>query len=498
MKTKNKFKKKEFGDFQTPYELTNKISQLLKNIDINPQSIIEPTCGKGNFILSAINTFDNLQSCIVVEINSAHIQELSNNLTHNKKSSLVNLINDSFFCVNWNQILKEIPKPFLILGNPPWVTNSELGNLHSNNLPKKSNFQGYRGLDALTGKSNFDISESMILQHLQWLNKYPGTIAMLCKTSVARKILTYAWKNNYYIDDSKIYQIDTAKYFNASVNACLLIIRSSRSKSKKQCWYYHNLDTNEQSKVFSYQDSQLIANTTLYQKTKNLQGQDSFYTWRSGVKHDRAKVMELVKEGNVYINGYQQKLHLEDTLIYPLLKSSDISKGNTKACRKYILLTQRYIGQDTQYIKNTAPQTWNYLQENKHLFDKRASLIYRNRPQFSIFGVGEYTFAPWKVAISGLSKKLNFEAIGYINNKPVILDDTVYFLSCKTREEAIFLSEILKSSIVCDFFESMIFWDNKRPITIELLKKLNLRKLSQAMNREHQYNLYANLHKTNY
>ncbi|MDJ0743588.1 MAG: hypothetical protein QNJ32_09510 [Xenococcaceae cyanobacterium MO_167.B27] len=34
----------------------------------------------------------------------------------------------------------------------------------------------------------------------------------------------------------------------------------------------------------------------------------------------------------------------------------------------------------------------------------------------------------------------------------------------------------------------MIFWDNKRPITIELLKKLNLRKLSQVMKREAQYN----------
>ncbi|MDJ0743590.1 MAG: N-6 DNA methylase [Xenococcaceae cyanobacterium MO_167.B27] len=119
MRQKNQYKKQEFGDFQTPYELTQKISRLLKNLDINPQSIIEPTCGKGNFILSALNTFDELQSCIGVEINSAHLQELSNNLTHHQKSSIVNLINDSFFELDWNQILEAIPKPFLILGNPP-------------------------------------------------------------------------------------------------------------------------------------------------------------------------------------------------------------------------------------------------------------------------------------------------------------------------------------------------------------------------------------------
>ena len=45
----------------------------------------------------------------------------------------------------------------LILGNPPWVTNSELSSLNSNNLPKKTNFKELNGLDAITGKGNFDI-----------------------------------------------------------------------------------------------------------------------------------------------------------------------------------------------------------------------------------------------------------------------------------------------------------------------------------------------------
>ena len=43
----------------------------------------------------------------------------------------------------------------------------------------------------------------------------------------------------------------------------------------------------------------------------------------------------------------------------------------------------------------------------------------------------------------------------------------------------------------------MIFWDNKRPITIELLKKMILHKLYQLMNLEHQYFLYAKDRNTN-
>ena len=54
----------------------------------------------------------------------------------------------------------------LIIGNPPWVTNSELGAIDSQNLPRKSNFKKVNGLDAITGKGNFDIGEYCIFVFL--------------------------------------------------------------------------------------------------------------------------------------------------------------------------------------------------------------------------------------------------------------------------------------------------------------------------------------------
>ena len=76
----------------------------------------------------------------------------------------------------------------LVIGNPPWVTNSDLGQLGSNNLPTKTNFQGLRGFDARTGKSNFDISEWILVRLIEALPP-DGAIAMLCKTMTARKVL---------------------------------------------------------------------------------------------------------------------------------------------------------------------------------------------------------------------------------------------------------------------------------------------------------------------
>ena len=62
---------------------------------------------------------------------------------------------ENFFEKDWTGTLSGLGEPILVIGNPPWVTNSAMGLLGGSNLPSKSNFQRLRGLDAITGKSNF-------------------------------------------------------------------------------------------------------------------------------------------------------------------------------------------------------------------------------------------------------------------------------------------------------------------------------------------------------
>jgi hypothetical protein len=63
-----------------------------------------------------------------------------------------------FFAHDWESELRQLPGRLLVLGNLPWVTNSAVAAINGSNLPAKENFLGLRGLAALTGKSNFDIS----------------------------------------------------------------------------------------------------------------------------------------------------------------------------------------------------------------------------------------------------------------------------------------------------------------------------------------------------
>lgn len=392
-----------------------------------------------------------------------------------------------FFSMDWPRVLDRDPGPWLILGNPPWVTNAELGVLGSGNLPAKSNFQGHRGLDAVTGKANFDLSEWMLLQHLSWLEERSGWIAMLVKTSVARKTLRHAWKRQMPTGRAAIFRIDALRSFGASVDACFLVLPVNLGETSRDCDIYPDLSAPAPAGVTGFHDDMLVADVDGYRRFRGLIGHNADYIWRSGVKHDCARIMELsgsVEQG--FTNGKGERLHLEEACLYPMLKSSDVARGRIRSDRRMIV-TQRRVGADTSLLRITAPKTWAYLVSQAALMDKRSSVIYKNKPRFSIFGVGDYTFAPWKVAISGFYKNPRFVKIGPIDGKPVVFDDTVYFLPCRSEEEADFILLLVQSEPYRRIIEAMSFPDEKRPITAELLKRVSLQQVAERLGLTSEY-----------
>ena len=464
---------KEFGDFQTPRELAFEICLLLSKLNVQPQSIVEPTCGLGSFIQAAQKIFYSSE-IFGFDVSPKYVDFAQNKFDGDEK---VLISQADFFETDWKKIFNKLPKPILILGNPPWVTNSQLSVLESENAPRKENFQNFSGLDAMTGKSNFDISEWMLIRLLESLDKQNAHLAMLCKTSVARKALKYAWKNKIHLTKSAIYQIETEKYFNASVDACLLFVEFSESVQNTTGKIFQSLDAENSSQEIGFRNNELVSSMDLYEKWKHLNG-NSQIKWRSGIKHDCSKVMEFTREEGKFKNGFGKIVELEDEFMYPMLKSSDIANGNLEP-RRWMLVTQKKANDDTAKISETAPNIWSYLNSNAEFLDKRKSSIYKKRARFAVFGIGDYSFSPWKIAISGFYKKLEFNVVGSYENKPIVLDDTCYFISCGVENEARKICDLLNSTIGREFFEGYVFWDAKRPITVEILQKLNIAKLEK-------------------
>jgi hypothetical protein len=477
--TPNNDKKAEFGDFQTPPGLAAEVCSLLNDLHIIPTSIVEPTCGQGNFLLAALDAFPDSRTAIGVDISSEYVEAATGRLVGRPDSRKLKLHCENFFRMDWAKVFSNLVCPILVVGNPPWITNSDLGALNSENLPTKTNFQKYSGFDALTGKSNFDISEWMITHLLGLLHERAGVLAMLCKTAVARKVLSHAWKNNLRVQSSALYLIDADKHFEASVDACLLVCHTGGANTSFDCRVFGSLQNSEPSHIFGYRDNQLVAEVGAYDAWKQLQGTEH-YKWRSGIKHDCSGVMELRRIGDSYENGLGKRVVLESQFLYPMLKSSDLANGNVSSTDRYMLVPQLAIGADTSSIQEKAPLTWAYLQEYGPTLDRRGSSIYKERPRFSIFGVGSYSFAPWKVAISGFYKSLRFCAVGPICGKPMVFDDTCNFISCQSEDEATCMAELLNSPATSEFLKAFIFWDAKRPLTIDLLKRIDLLRVAEA------------------
>ena len=469
----------EFGDFQTPDNLALDVCQRLAGLGICTDIVIEPTCGIGSFIIAACQTFPQAKEIYGFEINNNYLDVLRARLTYIENAELVRLQQSDFFATDWHTTIAKLNGSVLVIGNFPWVTNATQGIIGGNNLPEKTNFQGHNGFEAISGKANFDISEWMLLEVLRWFEGRAGNVAMLIKTAVARKILAHAERQGTAVRDAFMISIDAKKQFGASVEACLLVMCLTGGNQKPNHDYiiFDGL-SDEKGRRVGHRGGLVVGDLATFSECAFLVGQ-SPQKWRSGVKHDASAVMEFTHTAHGLENGFGEVVKIENDYLFPLLKGSDI--GSNKGWRsKYVLVTQRYVGEATASIQDNAPKTWNYLLQHAAQLDARGSTIYLKNPRFSIFGVGDYAFRPWRIAICGLYKALRFRLVEPMDGKPVMFDDTVYYLSFDTEEAARDTLEKLNSKAALSLLSSLIFWDEKRPIKTSILNVLDWSRLVQG------------------
>jgi hypothetical protein len=480
------FNSQEMGDFQTPLKLTQKICYLLAAKGVAPDVIIEPTFGLGNFLWSSLETFPTLKTVYGVEIQEKYEWTFKLGLLTKKLQDEqlaanpdIFLFKDNIFSHKFDSALLK-NREILILGNPPWVTNAELGALSLANLPRKSNLKQFKGLDARTGKSNFDVAEYILLRLLAQFHSCKGTLAMLCKNTVIKNLVEQLPDYGFALADIEAYNLNSLEYFGASVDASLLIAKLGAQQPQANCKVYDLENPKKVQRMFGWAGAKFVSNTETYQNNSNLDGLSPLM-WRQGIKHDCAKVMELTPNVGGYHNGNTEFVDIEAETVYPLLKSSDLNQFEISQSRKYVIVTQKEIGQETTYLRRQSPKLWSYLSAHGEAFSNRKSSIYNGKPLFSMFGVGAYSFAPYKVAISGLYKRPSFSLILPVNGKPVMLDDTCYFLAFDSLEKALFVCSILNSEIVREFLASIVFLDAKRPYTKYILMRINLAEVTHHL-----------------
>jgi hypothetical protein len=427
--------------------------------------------------MAALEAYPDAEEVRAVEIQEHYAAVSSARVEEAGFKNRTSVVRGDFFELELDSTAAALAEPVLVVGNPPWATSARLGSLGSTNLPQKRNFKALPGMDALTGRSNFDIAEWFVLRLAASFAHKSSTIALLCKTSVARQSLAHLWRSAAGPLTAACYRIDAKSEFSASTDACLLVLTFGSGESSRACDVYSSLEATTPEATFGLVNNRLVANLPSFEKFKALLASKRTI-WRSGIKHDCSPVMELTRDRDEFINGLGERVELEPTFVFPLVKATQLFHRRVGETSRAVIVPQRSVGEETNSVQQRAPRTWDYLQAHSGALDGRKSSIYRGKPRFSVFGVGAYSFVQWKVAISALHKELRFSVVGPFDGKPTMLDDTCYFLGVDSRAAAESLAAMLECNDSRDFFSSLVFWDAKRPITTDILGALDIAALA--------------------
>ncbi len=344
--------RREYGDFQTNEILAYKTIQyvLSRHPNTNFEFLIEPTCGKGNFILAALKQINTLKKIVGIEIYQPYVWETKFKIldfyirTPNLEKPEINIVYANVFDYDFVALSNNTAHYItLVIGNPPWVTNSELSSINSKNLPQKSNFKKHKGFDAITGKGNFDIGEHIALMILKNFSHHNGYFGFLIKNSVVKNLMYDQMRNKFRIGEIEKLNIDSKKEFNTSVNACFFLTKLNHEPefTCRELDFY----THVQRTVFGWFNDNYIYSVSDYQTANDIEGESQFM-WRQGVKHDCSKIMEIERYNGHFKNGLDQEIEIEEDLVYGLLKSSDLKSKQTNSFRKLIIITQKKINQN--------------------------------------------------------------------------------------------------------------------------------------------------------
>lgn len=459
------------GDFQTPTDLARQVWRALGNLG-DVETIVEPTVGVGSFLLTAPAAL-RARPWICFDLNPDHVASAAAAAEAGGFRDVRVEVADAFRLSASSFAGLNRARPLLAIGNPPWVTSSGQATIAARNLPPKSTEGfGLRGLDALTGKANFDIAEAVLLRLLEATEEFEDLrLAFLIKRTVAMKL---ARRLIGSATDLSFARIDARAHFGVAVDAGLFVAR--RTNPAPLCATGHvavATGIGEQpSRRAGFHNQRFVEDLDAHAGNAHLEAEEPV-PWRQGVKHDLAKVLELVPEEDGLRNGFGEAVDVEEQSLCPLYKSSDVA--NARSPRRLFPLFQEDLSGPLPDLESRWPKLNAYLLRHGEAFDGRRSRIYVNKPRFSIFGIGPYTLAPWKVVVSGLYSSGLFRVVGPDEEgRPSLVDDTCYLLPYEDEESARAVADHLNGDEVQRLLQTLIDPGSKRPVTKAILSRLEV------------------------
>jgi len=408
----------------------------------------------------------------------------------------------------WARIIKNAFAPLFntefdyVAGNPPWVNWESLPENYRRDtfeLWQEHKLFSYKGFEAILGKAKDDISILMLYVAMDKYLKKGGKLGFLITQSVFKSagagqgFRRFLLGTGEYIQVQHVDDMVKLQPFEGASNRTSVVILQKGRQTKypmPSYLYWKKAVKGKSIAMDSSLDDVLQMTERMQFAAEPVDAKDITSPWLTG----KPKAIKAVKkilgqsdyvahagcytggangvywmdivdkrpDGLVVVSniteGAKRKVEsiqmaIEPDLLYPLLRGRDVKRWCAEPSA-FILLCHlpgmRLNAIPENEMKTDYPKTYLYLKRFEAALRERKSrgvsdMVDGGAPFYTMFAVGDYTFAPYKVVWTRIAK-IEAAVVNTLDGKYIIPQETITLVACITKEEAHYMAALINSA----------------------------------------------------
>jgi SAM-dependent methyltransferase len=391
-----------------------------------------------------------------------------------------------------------IPKADFVVGNPPWVNWESLPPEYrerSKEIWVKYGLFGHSGFETMLGKGKKDVSTLLTYVAADLYLKPGGRLGFVITQSVFKTAAGQGFRRFQLGNGEKLKVVTVDDFsalqpFEGATNRTAAFVLQKGQPTVYPVPYYVWRKKGRDSVPFSahLKEAQPLLDA-VRQAAEPVEAADPTSSWLNaprpalqgmrkvlGASDYRAHAgaysgganavywLQItrrnpdgtVEAGNITEGAkreIQAGIHtLEPDLLYPLLRGREVKKWAARPdpSARFLIVQDRQTrrGIPEEELQKRCPRTLAYLKGYEDILKQRKSQAVRNLMEvtfYSMFSVGEHTFADYKV-VWAEQGAFGCAVVGEQNQMPVIPDHKVMLIPFDTEEEAHYVCAVANSS----------------------------------------------------
>lgn len=464
--------------------------------------LLDPACGSGTFLALALRrlpaNYDSLQGIAGIDRHPlACLAARANLVLHLGAPDSPQRL--PVHCADAILQPPQIGRFETIVGNPPWVNWETLPATYreqSRALWEHYGLFPHSGLESILGKGKKDLSLLLTYGVLDAYLAQGGKLAFILSQTVLKSSGAGAGFRRFRLPDGvplralHVDDLSRLKMFpGVSTGAALLVLQKGqptrypvpytfwkRRKAGQSISMRDALgDVQAKTRQIPFvaqpiaepESGWLSGKASAIAALHHLRG-ESDYAAHAGVYTGGAnavywlEVLHQEEEGLLRVRNIiagakrpvpQVAALIEPQFVYPLLRGTDLQRWRAVP-GAHILLVQdphKRRGYDEDWLREHYPRTYAYLAQFEDVLRARATFkrYYRHSsPFYSMFDIGDYSLAPFKVVWQGFgTHTMQAAVVGSVAGKAVLSNQAMHpFIGLHDEDEAHYLAACLNSA----------------------------------------------------